>query len=218
MTGATVLDPGTASIIMFGVFFLLLVLRVPVAFALGLACLPIFLIEDRSPPEPRAGDLNAYNLLHPVGGAVSSCSRQLMNVGGITRAWCACRATWSATSRRLAQVNVVLSIFFAGIPARPPRAASRPDLHRGAAQRGLRRQLFRRREAVSRCWRNHLPPSIFSYPNRLGRAAHRLDRRAVPRRASSPGTADRARADGHGARVRRAPRYPTYPRATLNET
>ena len=37
MIGATVLAPGTASIIMFGVFFALLILRVPVAFALGLA-------------------------------------------------------------------------------------------------------------------------------------------------------------------------------------
>jgi hypothetical protein len=51
MTGATVLDPGTASLIMFGVFFALLALRVPVAFALGLACLPIFVIEDRLTPQ-----------------------------------------------------------------------------------------------------------------------------------------------------------------------
>jgi len=51
LSGATVLDPGTASIIMFGVFFALLVLRVPVAFALGLACLPIFIIEDRLTPQ-----------------------------------------------------------------------------------------------------------------------------------------------------------------------
>ncbi|HEX9686560.1 MAG TPA: TRAP transporter small permease subunit [Burkholderiales bacterium] len=34
MTGATLLDPATASLIMFGAFFLLLALRVPVAFAM----------------------------------------------------------------------------------------------------------------------------------------------------------------------------------------
>jgi hypothetical protein len=36
--GGTVLTPGMAAIILFSVFFLLLILRVPVAFALGLAC------------------------------------------------------------------------------------------------------------------------------------------------------------------------------------
>ena len=41
MMGGTVLTPGEAAAILFGVFFLLIVLRVPVAFALGLACLPI---------------------------------------------------------------------------------------------------------------------------------------------------------------------------------
>jgi hypothetical protein len=41
MSGTSVLDPGTASWILFAVFFSLMFLRVPVAFALGLACLPI---------------------------------------------------------------------------------------------------------------------------------------------------------------------------------
>ena len=45
MSGTSVLSPGTASWILFGVFFSLMFLRVPVAFALGLACLPILLIE-----------------------------------------------------------------------------------------------------------------------------------------------------------------------------
>ena len=33
--------------IMFPLFIILVVLRVPVAIALGLACVPVFLIEDR---------------------------------------------------------------------------------------------------------------------------------------------------------------------------
>ena len=46
MTGA-VLSPGEAAAILFGMFFLLMFMRVPVAFALGLACLPILAIEPR---------------------------------------------------------------------------------------------------------------------------------------------------------------------------
>ena len=62
MTGATLLAPGTAALILFGCFFLLLALRVPVAFALGLACLPIFVIEDRFTPQNLIQEtFNAYN-------------------------------------------------------------------------------------------------------------------------------------------------------------
>ena len=61
MTGAA-LDPATASLMMFGGFFLLLALRVPVAFALGLACLPVFVIEDRLTPQNLVQEtFNAYN-------------------------------------------------------------------------------------------------------------------------------------------------------------
>ena len=41
MMGGSLLSPGMASLILFGGFFTLLALRVPVAFALGLACLPV---------------------------------------------------------------------------------------------------------------------------------------------------------------------------------
>ena len=44
------LTPGVAAIILFGVFFALLIVRVPVAFALGLACLPLLLFEERLSP------------------------------------------------------------------------------------------------------------------------------------------------------------------------
>ena len=60
--GGTVLTPGMAAIILFGVFFLLLILRVPVAFALGLACLPILVIEPRLSIMMLAQEtFNAYN-------------------------------------------------------------------------------------------------------------------------------------------------------------
>src|SRR5687767_8043326 len=117
MTGATVLDPGTASAIMFGVFFLLLVLRVPVAFALGLACLPIFLIEDRLTPQNLVQEtFNAYNSFILLAVPFFLLTANLMNVGGITtRLVRLSRDLVGHFPGGLAQVNVVLSIFFAGI-------------------------------------------------------------------------------------------------------
>ena len=50
MTSAA-LSPGMAALWLFGGFFVLLVLRVPVAFSLGLACLPILVIEYVSEPD-----------------------------------------------------------------------------------------------------------------------------------------------------------------------
>ena len=46
MSGA-LFSAGEAASILFGVFFGLLILRVPVAFALGLASLPLFYLEPR---------------------------------------------------------------------------------------------------------------------------------------------------------------------------
>ncbi|KAB2848187.1 MAG: TRAP transporter large permease, partial [Hyphomicrobiaceae bacterium] len=61
MTG-TLFSSGQAALILFGVFFGALLLRVPVAFALGLACLPILLTEPRlSVMELAQGTFNAYN-------------------------------------------------------------------------------------------------------------------------------------------------------------
>jgi tripartite ATP-independent transporter DctM subunit len=117
VTGATVLDPGTASIVMFGVFFLLLVLRVPIAFALGLACLPIFLIEDRLTPQNLVQEtFNAYNSFILLAVPFFLLTANLMNVGGITtRLVRLSRDLVGHFPGGLAQVNVVLSLFFAGI-------------------------------------------------------------------------------------------------------
>ena len=117
MIGATVLDPGTASLIMFGVFFALLALRVPVAFALGLACLPIFLIEDRLTPQNLVQEtFNAYNSFILLAVPFFLLTANLMNVGGITnRLVRLSRDLVGHLPGGLAQVNVVLSLFFAGI-------------------------------------------------------------------------------------------------------
>src|SRR5688500_10704140 len=102
---------------MFGVFFALLVLRVPVAFALGLACLPIFLIEDRLTPQNLVQEtFNAYNSFILLAVPFFLLTANLMNVGGITtRLVRLSRDLVGHLPGGLAQVNVVLSLFFAGI-------------------------------------------------------------------------------------------------------
>ena len=116
MTGA-VLSPGEAAAILFGIFFLLLALRVPVAFSLGLACLPILLIEPRLSAMTLVQEtFNAYNSFILLAVPFFLLTANLMNVGGITdRLVRLSRSMVGHFPGGLAQINVVLSIFFAGI-------------------------------------------------------------------------------------------------------
>jgi tripartite ATP-independent transporter DctM subunit len=116
MTGAT-LDPSTAATILFGIFFTLMFLRVPIAFALGMACLPIFIIEDRLDPQNLIQEtFNAYNSFILLAVPFFLLTANLMGVGGITdRLVRFSRALVGHFPGGLAQVNVVLSIFFAGV-------------------------------------------------------------------------------------------------------
>ena len=116
MTGAA-LTPGEASLVLFGLFFVLLLLRVPVAIALGLACLPVLAIEDRLSPMILVQEtFNAYNSFILLAVPFFLLTANLMNVGGITdRLVRLSRALVGHFPGGLAQVNVVLSIFFAGI-------------------------------------------------------------------------------------------------------
>ena len=117
MMGGNVLAPGEAAWILFGGFFALLALRVPVAVALGMACLPVMLIE------PRLGAMtlmqetfNGYNSFILLAVPFFLLTANLMNVGGITdRLVRLSRALVGHFPGGLAQINVVLSIFFAGI-------------------------------------------------------------------------------------------------------
>ncbi len=114
---ATALSPGVAAAILFGVFFTLMALRVPIAFALGLACLPIFLIEPRLTSMNLVQEtFNAYNSFILLAVPFFLLTANLMNVGGITdRLLRLSRAMVGHFPGGLAQINVVLSIFFAGI-------------------------------------------------------------------------------------------------------
>ena len=116
MTGS-VLSPGTAAFILFGLFFLFMFLRVPVAFALGLACVPILLIEPRLSLMSMAQEtFNAYNSFILLAVPFFLLTANLMNIGGITdRLMTLSRTMVGHWPGGLAQINVVLSVFFAGI-------------------------------------------------------------------------------------------------------
>jgi tripartite ATP-independent transporter DctM subunit len=111
------LSPADASLILFGIFFALMALRVPVAFALGLACLPMFILEERLSAQNLVQEtFNAYNSFILLAVPFFLLTANLMNVGGITdRLVRLSRALVGHFPGALAQVNVVLSIFFAGI-------------------------------------------------------------------------------------------------------
>jgi tripartite ATP-independent transporter DctM subunit len=113
----TAVDPGTATLILFGMFFGLMFLRVPVAVALGLACLPLLVLEPHLSPMTLVQEtFNAYNSFILLAVPFFLLTANLMNVGGITdRLLRLSRSMVGHFPGGLAQINVVLSIFFAGI-------------------------------------------------------------------------------------------------------
>ena len=115
--GGNVLSAGQAALVLFGVFVGLLIVRVPVAFALGLACVPILLIEPHLSMMMLAQEtFNAYNSFILLAVPFFLLTANLMGIGGITdRLVALSRALVGHWPGSLAQINVVLSVFFAGI-------------------------------------------------------------------------------------------------------
>ena len=111
------MTPGEASVVLFGLFFLLMFLRVPIAFALGLACVPVLMFEERLSSMVLFNEtFKAYNSFILLAVPFFLLTANLMNAGGITdRMLRMSRALVGHFPGGLAQVNVVLSIFFAGI-------------------------------------------------------------------------------------------------------
>ena len=116
MVGAA-LSPGVAAGLLFGSFFLLMILRVPIAFALGLACLPVLLLEPRlSPMVVFNTTFKAYNSFILLAVPFYLLTANLMNAGGVTdRLVRLSRSMVGHFPGALAQINVLLSVFFAGI-------------------------------------------------------------------------------------------------------
>ena len=116
MTAAS-MSPGIAALVLFGTFFALLIARVPVAFALGLASLPVLMLEERLSAMGLFNEMfKAYNSFILLAVPFFLLTANLMNVGGITdRLMRLSRAMVGHFPGGLAQVNVLLSVFFAGI-------------------------------------------------------------------------------------------------------
>ena len=194
-------------------------LRVPVAFALGLACLPVFLIEDRLTPQNLVQEtFNAYNSFILLAVPFFLLTANLMNVGGITtRLVRLSRDLVGHFPGGLAQVNVVLSIFFAGISGSSTAdAASQSKIFIEAQRKeGYDDSFSVAITAVSAVLAVIIPPSILMivWGGLLTVSIGGLFLAGI-----IPGVliALAQMATVHVYAVRRG--YPTYPRATLIET
>jgi tripartite ATP-independent transporter DctM subunit len=111
------LTPGMAALVLFGSFFFLIALRVPVAFALGLACMPVLIYDPRLSPMVLFNEtFKSYNSFILLAVPFFLLTANLMGVGGITDRLVHLSRTMVGTwPGSLAQINVVLSVFFAGI-------------------------------------------------------------------------------------------------------
>ena len=111
------MSPGEVSLWLFGLFALFIVLRVPVSFALGLACVPVFLIEDRLTPVLLISEMwKSFNAFILLAVPFFLLAANLMNQAGITdRLINLARATVGHLPGGLGHINVMVSMLFAGI-------------------------------------------------------------------------------------------------------
>lgn len=108
---------GDVAAIMFGVFAVLIVIRIPVSFALGLSCIPVFFIDDRLTPVMLINEMwKSYNSFILLSVPFFLLAANLMNAAGITeRLVKLARAMVGHLPGGLAHVNVLVSMLFAGI-------------------------------------------------------------------------------------------------------
>ena len=111
------MSPAEVALILFGLFAVLVVLRVPVAFALGLACVPVFFIDDRLTPFLLLNEmLKSYNSFLLLAIPFFMLAANLMNAAGITdKLITLSRALVGWLPGGLGHVSVVVSMLFAGI-------------------------------------------------------------------------------------------------------
>ncbi len=103
--------------ILFPLFIVLVILRVPVAVALGLACIPVFLLEDRLTPLLLMNEMfKSYNSFLLLAVPFFLLAANIMNAAGITdRLIRLSQAMVGHLPGGLGHVNVVVSMLFAGI-------------------------------------------------------------------------------------------------------
>lgn len=111
------MSSGEAAVIMFGTFAVLVVLRIPVSFALGLACVPMMLLDERMTPILLINEMwKSYNSFILLAVPFFLLAANLMNAAGITqRLVDLSRATVGHLPGGLGHVNVLVSMLFAGI-------------------------------------------------------------------------------------------------------
>jgi len=111
------MGPGEVATILFGVFAILIILRVPVAFALGLACVPVFFIDERMTPFLLMNEMfKAYNSFLLLAIPFFMLAANLMNSAGITEKLISLsRALVGHLPGGLGHVSVLVSMLFAGI-------------------------------------------------------------------------------------------------------
>lgn len=111
------MSPGDVALILFATFGVLVVLRVPVAFALGLACVPVFFIDDRLTPFVLLAEMfKSYNAFVLLAVPFFLLAANLMNAAGITdRLVRLSQAMVGHLPGGLGHINVTVSMLFAGI-------------------------------------------------------------------------------------------------------
>jgi tripartite ATP-independent transporter DctM subunit len=111
------MSPGEVSAILFTTFGVLIVLRIPVAFALGIACVPVFFISDRLSPTLLFDQMFvSYNSFILLAVPFFLLAANLMNAAGITQRLVElARALVGHLPGGLGHINVVVSMLFAGI-------------------------------------------------------------------------------------------------------
>ena len=111
------MSPLEVSAILFPVFVVLVILRIPVAFALGLSCVPVFMIDPRLTPFLLMNEMfKSYNAFVLLAVPFFLMAANIMNSAGITdRLVRLSRALVGHLPGGLGHINVVVSMLFAGI-------------------------------------------------------------------------------------------------------
>lgn len=111
------MSPGEVATILFGTFAFLVLIRIPVAFALGLSCVPIFFLSPRLTPSLLFDQMfTSYNSFILLAVPFFLLAANLMNSAGVTqRLVDLAKALVGHLPGGLGHINVVVSMLFAGI-------------------------------------------------------------------------------------------------------
>ena len=115
--GGGALSPSMAALVLFGVFFFLMALRVPIAFALGLACLPVMLYEPRLSPMILFNEtFKSYNSFILLAVPFFILAAELMSGGSLTEVLLRFASQFVGHRRGgLGHANVLSLTLFSGI-------------------------------------------------------------------------------------------------------